>query len=325
VLIGSKPFLSLPGRDPINEAAMNSSGSFDLGDFDPPSLKARFPPEPLSSLVMVDSAGLSHPGLVRTDNEDHFFVARFGRFLEVQQSNLPVDAFPARSEEVGWAMAVADGLGGAAAGQEASRLAVTGLLNLVLHTPDWVLRLDDGVMPKEVLLRASERYIQVNQRLVEQALEIPGLSGFGTTLTCAYSVGHDLFVSHVGDSRAYLLRDGVLRQLSSDHTLVQSLVDQAIIDPKEAATHHLRHVLTRALGDTGADVQAEVIQTKLIDGDAVLLSTDGLTAVVSDDEILQVLAQGDDAAASCRRLLDLALGAGGPDNISVAVARYRFP
>jgi protein phosphatase len=161
---------------------------------------------------------------VRPNNEDHFLISRFGRFLETVQTNLPADTVPPRSEESGYGMVVADGMGGCAAGEEASRRAITSLVNLVLHTPDWILRLDEEPLPKEVLRRAAERYEQVNQTLAEEAQGDPGLSGFGTTMTMAWTLGRQLFVAHLGDSRAYLLRQGRLQQLTRDHTLVQELV-----------------------------------------------------------------------------------------------------
>jgi len=304
---------------------MNQIELSDTGEFETVSQRASYRPEPFSSLVEIDVAGASHPGAVRPRNEDHFYIGRFGRFLETLQTNLPADAVPARSDETGCGMIVADGLGGSAAGAEASKLAIISLLNLVLHTPDWILRLDDSLMTEEVMLRASERFLHIHQRLREQALEVPGLSGFATTLTVAFTTGDDLFVAHVGDSRAYLFGNGTLQQLTTDHTLVQTMVNQNLISRHEAATHQLRHVLVQALGDTGHELRAEVLRARLEDGNILLLCTDGLTEVVGDDDIRLVLGGDDDAKTMCQRLIDLAIGAGGPDNITVVVARYRLP
>src|SRR5262245_24487323 len=208
------------------ETAMSTPHDTDTAEFPAPITRGRDRGAPSSSLVRVDLGGASHRGKVRPNNEDHFLLARFGRYLETVRTNLPADAVPARAEEIGYAMVVADGMGGVAAGEEASRLAITSLVNLVLSTPDWILRPDEGPVTQEVLERASERYEQVNQALAGEAQEAPRLKGYGTTMTLAFSLGRDLFVAHVGDSRAYLLRQGRLRQLTRDHTHAQELVEQ---------------------------------------------------------------------------------------------------
>jgi len=187
------------------------------------------------------------------------------------------------------------------------------------------MRLDEAPLTKEVMRRAGERYEQVNQRLEEEALESPGLSGYGTTLTMAGSIGRDLFVTHVGDSRAYLLSQGELQQLTRDHTVAQALVDEKMISRREAATHRLRHVLTQALGDHGRDIQPEVFQYTLVDGDCLMLCTDGLTELVDDKVIGEILGSGMPAQTICERLVNRALEAGGKDNVTVVVARYSFP
>jgi protein phosphatase len=304
---------------------VNTSSQADTAELAAPQKQGRDRPEPYSALVRVDLGGQSHPGKVRPNNEDHFLISRFGRFLETVQTNLPADAVPGRSEEGGHALVVADGMGGAAAGEEASRLAIASLVNLVLYTPDWILRLDEGPLPQEVLRRASERYEQVNQALAEEAQDDPGLSGFGTTMTLAFSLGRDLFVAHLGDSRAYLLSQGRLQQLTRDHTLAQALVDQGRLDRHEAATHRLRHVLTQSLGDHGRQIQPDVLHITLQDGDTLLLCTDGLTDMVPDQVIAETLASPEAAQTICQRLVNGALEAGGKDNVTVVVARYRLP
>lgn len=298
---------------------MPPPGEGNTGEF-----AARDRPEQYSSLVQVELDGRSHPGL-RPDNEDHFLICRFGRFLETVQTNLPADTVPPPSKEIGYGMMVADGMGGSAAGEEASRRAITCLINLVLNTPDWILRLDEKPLPKEVLRRATERYERVNRTLTEAAQENPELRGFGTTMTMAFSLGRELFVTHIGDSRAYLLRQGRLRQLTRDHTFVQELVDQQIIDRKQVATHQLRHMLTQSLGDNGLDIQPDVTWIALEDNDCLLLCTDGLTEMVEDQGIGEIMGSGEAAQTICQRLVDRALEAGGKDNVTVVAARYRLP
>lgn len=280
---------------------------------------------PDSALVQVDLDGLSHRGKVRPNNEDHFFIGRFGRFLDTLQTSLPAGAVPVQSLETGYAMVVADGVGGRAAGEEASRLAISSLINLVLHTPDWILRLDDESLSREVMRRATERYDQINQALGEEARQVAGLSGFATTLTLAFSLGRELFVSHIGDSRAYLLNHGKLHQLTRDHTVAQELADQQVIDRKHVATHYWRHVLTQTLGDHGRRIQPDVMWITLEDNDCLLLCTDGLTDMVSEQVISDMLSRAETAQLMCQRLVDRALEAGGKDNVTVLTARYRLP
>jgi PPM family protein phosphatase len=281
-------------------------------------------PEPYSSLVDVDVAGLSHQGKVRLNNEDHFLICRAGRFLETVLTNLPEDDLAARSEEIGYGMLVADGMGGTEGGEVASRLAITTMMNLILQLPDWIMRVD-GKFAQEAMKRATLRYKQVDAEIGRQAAEDPKLMGMGTTMTAAYSIGADLFVIHVGDSRAYLLRDGRLHQLTRDQTLVQTLVDLGELTPEGASSHPLRHVLTHALGLHQGRVKVEAQRLKLRDGDCLLVCTDGLTEMAPNEQISQVLLRAEPAADGCRNLVDLALEKGGKDNITVIIARYRLP
>jgi protein phosphatase len=299
----------------------------DPADAQGPALPAspgRRPPGQLSSLVQVDVAGLSHPGKVRPNNEDHFLVLRFGRFLEPLATNLPAGQVPSRFEDIGYVMAVADGMGGHAAGEEASKLAITTLVNLVLNTPDWFLRMDDPSAAEEVMRRATERFGQIDHALAEEAADDPKLHGFGTTMTLAASLGRDLLLAHVGDSRAYLFRKGTLYQLTRDHTLVRELYEAGMIVTALAATQHLRHLLTRHLG-ANKGAKPDVQRLSLVDGDCLLLCTDGLSEMVGDAEIAEVLAGGGPSETMSQRLVDGALAAGGKDNVTVIVARYRAP
>jgi serine/threonine protein phosphatase PrpC len=282
------------------------------------------PPAPFSSLVQVDVAALSHPGKVRPNNEDHFLVGRLGRYLDVLRTNLPEGELPLRSEETGYGMIVADGMGGAEGGEVASRLAIRTLVDLVLNVPDWILRLDEERV-EEAMQRVTQRFRQVDAVLSQHAEGDPKLSRMGTTMTLAYSLGVDLFIVHVGDSRVYLFRQGQLRQLTRDHTLVRMLVDSGQLTQEEAATHRLRHVLTYALGRHGGDVPVEVQRLRLADGDCLVLCTDGLTEMVADAQIADVLGRSGPAEEACRTLVDLALERGGKDNVTVIVACYRFP
>jgi PPM family protein phosphatase len=273
--------------------------------------------------VVVDLGAETHAGRVRPDNEDHYLVIRFGRALEPLMTNLPAGLLPDQFSETGYGMLVADGMGGAAAGEVASRAAITALLDLVLATPDWVMRLG-GSLTEEVLTRMARRYEQVNAAVAVQALGDAGLSGMGTTMTVACSVGSDLVVAHAGDSRAYLVRDGRLQRLTRDHTVAQELADAGALAPGEVQGHPLRHVLTVALGRMTTEVRADVRHLRLRDGDQVLLCTDGLTDMVEEGAIEAVLREAGSAAVACHALVEAALAGGGRDNVTVVLARYRI-
>ena len=211
---------------------MIDPSELDAAEFPLPQTAERV--RPSSSLIRVDVAANSDKGKKRNTNQDHFLVARAGRHLDTLLSNLPEGELPARFDETGYIAIVADGMGGAAGGEVASRLAITTLINIVLHVPDWILRLDEEHAQK-VMRRAATYYREVNEKLVKEARLKPELRGMGTTMTGAYSLGDDLFVAHVGDSRAYLYRDGILRRLTRDHTHAQMLAERASFVPRRSA------------------------------------------------------------------------------------------
>lgn len=254
----------------------------------PSSLSAGPLAPTFSSLVWVDLAALSDRGKVRPSNEDHYWVTRFGRTLETLTTNLPEGLVPERIEETGYGILVADGMGGTAAGEVASRLAISTLVNLVLSTPDWIMRIGEPEA-EEVMRRIAERFCRVNEVLIERAARDPGLSGMGTTLTLAASLGADLLIAHIGDSRLYLLRQGALHKLTHDHTMAQQLIDAGLGPPQGVAVEQFRHILTQALGAEKSPFKPEVQHLMLADGDQLLLCTDGLTDMVSDATISSVL------------------------------------
>jgi serine/threonine protein phosphatase PrpC len=273
--------------------------------------------------VVVESAGLSDRGKVRPNNEDHFLIIRLGRFMEVVQSNLPKEELTRHFRETGYGMVVADGIGGHAAGEVASKKAISTLLNLVLQTPDWIFRLDDDARTTDIISRAVERFAVINKELSIDANADPNLKGFGTTMTAAWNVGNVLFVANIGDSRAYLLRGDELRRLTTDHTLAQAMADAAIITQEQANVSRHRHMLTKSLGD-GKDAKPDARNYHLEDGDYLLLCTDGLTDMLPDATIAAIMSTRGPAATICQSLVDQALRAGGKDNVSVVVAHFIF-
>ena len=225
----------------------------------------------------------SHPGRVRRTNEDAYYT------------DPPL-------------FVVADGMGGALAGEIASRLTVQAFDELVP---------DDG---RSADVRLAETIRQANRRIMEYAASDPTAAGMGSTVTAALLDGSTLVLGHVGDSRAYLLRDGSLQQLTSDHSLVAEMVRAGAIRADEASSHPQRSVITRALG-AGWQVEVDVQRVDIRPGDTVLLCSDGLSAFVADGHILEQLsASGVDDAT--RLLVDAANAAGGEDNVTVIVLRF---
>ncbi len=280
-------------------------------------------PPPISSRVQVDLAALSNRGLVRSNNEDHYLIVRAHRALETLMTNLPRGCVPDRFTEVVYCLLVADGMGGMAAGEVASQTAISTLVNIFLHAPAWTMRLGERGI-EELMERMSARYRQIDAVLRERAERDPNLSGMGTTMTLAMSFGRDLVLTHIGDSRAYILRAGELHQLTRDQTLAQALADRGVISQEETATHGLRHVLTSALGGGEANTEPQVQHVVLKENDQLLLCTDGLTDIVDDTIIGNVLRMAASSEDACAALVEAALRNGGKDNVTVALARYHF-
>jgi len=265
----------------------------------------------------------THPGKKRENNEDHFLVSRLAKSMQVCKSSLPDDGAFHFSDEEGYLLVVADGMGGAAAGERASALAVGTLEEFVLNTFKWFLHL--GGREQSVLFDELRRGLErADRSVIERAQADPRLVGMGTTLTMAYSVGTDLFIAHAGDSRAYLFRDGTLDQVTHDHTLVQLLLNTGGISPEQAKRDTRRNVVTNVIGGPREGVQAEIHRLHIADGDVLLLCSDGLSEPVDDPAIAGVLSQVSDPEAATARLIELALDRGAPDNVTAIVARYDF-
>ncbi|HWN99648.1 MAG TPA: protein phosphatase 2C domain-containing protein [Blastocatellia bacterium] len=277
-----------------------------------------------SSLVKVDLGAASHPGKVRANNEDHYLVARADRIMRALLTNVPEGYVQALNTETVYGMVVADGMGGMAAGEVASRTAISEFVDLVLHTPDWIMRFDERSVT-EVLARMASRFNDLKTTLMERAKSDPSLTGMGTTMTLVCSLGANSIICHVGDSRAYLFREGQLARLTRDHTLVQSLAEVGAIRQEDVATHPMRHLLTNAIDTQAGNVKVELHQLRLMDGDQILVCSDGLTDMVTDAAIADKLRAPGFAADICNALVDLALDGGGKDNVTVVLARYRIP
>lgn len=286
-------------------------------------------PKPFSSLVGIDFGAHTHVGNVRTNNEDAYIIYRAGRYWEKLKTSLDARDLPDRSDEMGYGMAVADGMGGAAAGEVASNLALRVLVSLILNAAKWALKLDNPETREKELQdvkESAEAYFgKVDKALMEYMEAYPRLKGMGTTLTGAYSFGDDLFILHIGDSRAYLFRQNKLKRLTHDHTAAQALADSGAISAEEVSTHRLRHVLTSCLGGQEGKIEMEIRHLRLIDTDRLLLCSDGLTDLVTEPEIAEMMQSTAESNEACQALVNLALQKGGNDNVTVAMARYAIP
>jgi protein phosphatase len=267
----------------------------------------------------VRSFGLTDRGRVRPDNQDQFLIAELAKSMHVQQSSV-AQASTQFGDDRGHLLVVADGIAGSAGGEHASALAVGSVEDFALNTLKWFFH-HEGGEGQNVLIDLQTALRQADLLVFQEAASHPELRGMGTTLTMAYILGSTLFVIHVGDSRCYILRAGLLYQLTHDHTVAQELANQGIMTSEMAATHAYSHVITNAVGGSSPGLQAEVHKLAIGAGDVILLCSDGMTDMLADARIAEILRAETDPASACRRLVDEALAAGGRDNVTGIVAR----
>ncbi|PWT90264.1 MAG: hypothetical protein C5B54_07485 [Acidobacteria bacterium] len=310
---------------------MNNWTNLDTAEFNPPALlDLESSSHPLSSAVTLQIAASTHIGKVRTNNEDAYLVYKIGRYWEKLNTSLAPQDLPDHVEEKAYALAVADGIGGSSGGEIASKMALRVIVNLVLNSPKWSLKLDHPTKREQEIqegMQRAEIYFKKADEVLTQYTEAyPRLKGMGTTLTGAYVFGRDLITLHVGDSRAYLFRNGNLYQLTEDQTMANFLYKMGQINEKQAASHKLRHTLMSCLGGQEGKISMETNHYELYDGDRLLLCTDGLTEMVSSEKITEFLRnEKPTPKEDCEQLVDAALSAGGKDNITVILGRYSAP
>jgi protein phosphatase len=210
-------------------------------------------------------------------------------------------------------LAIADGMGGHVAGEVASSVTISALNGL-----------DDEVPADHLLDALAAAVATASSTLHEMSVEDPSLEGMGTTLTALLWSGTTVAICHIGDSRAYLLRDGEFRQITRDHTLVQSLVDDGRLSPAQAATHPQRSLVMRAL-QSGTEAEPDLFTIDAVDGDRYLLCSDGLSDVVSEETLRETLIRCTDRDQAVAQLIELAIRGGGPDNITCIVADIEDP
>jgi serine/threonine protein phosphatase PrpC len=279
---------------------------------------------PPSVTVKVDIAAASHHGLSRDHNDDHYLIARTGRSQETLATSLSAAELPAPFAEYAYAMVVADGLGDAGTGSVASRVALSCIAHLALNHGQWNVRVDPETA-MEIMDRAQQFFSRADAEVFAKSMTGPLLTGIATSLTLAYSAGESLFVAHVGHSRAYLFRNGALTQLTRDHTMERYLAGSKGPVPVERRAHDMGHILTDAVGAGGGTPLVDVEQFRLVNGDALLLCTNGLTDAVEEGQIADVLARSRQPAEQCAILTDLAYQRGGEDDVTVVLAQYYVP
>lgn len=266
----------------------------------------------------TDIYGLTHVGRVRSSNQDHFLICSLRKQLVVHHTSLPdPSALGARDDRLAFVAMVADGAGGGLGGEEASRLAVEAVTRYVSESVRCCYTVDcDG----ETFARSlHESAMRCHAGLLARAEADPELQGMATTLTVWIGVWPYSYLLHVGDSRAYLLRDGTLTQLSRDQTMAQELVDLGALPRIEAAHPRLANTLSSAIG--GPQTEPTVTRLEQRWGDVGLLCSDGLTRHVPPERIHERLAAMRSARQTCEELVQDALDAGGSDNITVLVGR----
>jgi protein phosphatase len=258
----------------------------------------------------------THVGHFRPVNEDQFAVIRRIRTRDVLLSSLPDASFPA-SIETGFALIVADGVGGGAFGELASRLVLELTWELAGRATSWIMRITD-VDAQQLRERVQAYVDRVEEHLKELGRDDRQIATMATTWTSAHIFGRDAVITNIGDSRAYLCHKGGVRQITRDHTIGQLLQDAGLPD---ADRERLRHVLINCLsGDPQSKAFPELHYIQLEEGDRLLLCTDGLTNEVPESDIAHTVHQFRDPQAACDELIRCALARGGRDNVTVVIA-----
>jgi len=274
---------------------------------------------PLSAAFALEVAAASYGGKWPPHNTDHYLVVRAGRMQETIATSLGTADLPPAFEEYAYGLLIADGLGEQGAGSRASRVALSALAHLGLRYGKWNVRVSADNLA-EIAAQGEFFYRQVNDAVRQASGDDLELAGMATSLTALYVAEGDLFFWHVGHSRAYLFRRGALTQLTMDHTLAEQGHDAR--KSATSAKSDFIHLVTETVGGQAAAPNVDAEHIKLCSGDRLLLCTNGLSDVVSSDQIADQLAQFRSPGEECRQLIDLARAAGSPDDVTVMLADY---
>lgn len=270
----------------------------------------------------MDCHGATHVGLVREKNEDQFLIADLKKSVIIHHTSLTYDD---ETELLGGSQAklllVADGVGGNAAGDHASSLALESVVQYLLNAMHWVFLPEDD--REETFMDDLKQALAFTQERIQHAAEArPTQQGMGTTITMAYIVWPHAYVVHAGDSRAYLCRKGRLTRLTHDQTYAQALVDAGALEPEQIEKSPLNHVLFSLLGCDPKNLDPQVYKTTLNLGDTLLLCTDGLNRHLTDDQIGRALQAELCSQDISEQLVQAANDGGGHDNTTVVVAKF---
>jgi serine/threonine protein phosphatase PrpC len=267
----------------------------------------------------IDVYGVTHPGKVRSENQDHFLICSLRKQVQIRMTSLPdAERLVADPERLAFVAMVADGVGGGAKGAEASRIALEAVIQYVTNSMQSYYaadRQDEG----KLIHAIEEGALQCHEELVRRGQENPDYRGMATTLTLYLGVWPKAYMLQVGDSRCYLFRNGELTQITRDQTMAQELIDLGVITRTDAASTRLVNSLSSSLG--GRQTEPVVTRFDMNWETVVLLCSDGLTRHVSDEHIRNRLSSMTSAQQVCEDLLQDALEAGGTDNITIVVGR----
>lgn len=267
-------------------------------------------------------SGATDIGLKRENNQDQFLIAKLKKSMLVQHSSMPID--PSQrlfGDTQGHLMLVADGMGGHAAGERASALAIDYLVDQLLNRVHWFFKIHVDA-ENEFIASLKEMLRETHKRIQEEGRKYSSLNGMGTTLTMTYVVWPKMYVLHAGDSRCYLVRNGEVEQLTTDHTLARRLIDSGGMKPEDESSSRWSNVLWNVLGGRSeVELTAEVRNLILQEGDAILLCSDGLHRYIDDAKIVDVLKEHALPSAAVDAFIKIALDAGGDDNVTAIVAR----
>jgi protein phosphatase len=266
----------------------------------------------------IDAHGVTHAGKVRHENQDHFLLCSLRRQVVVRGSSIPdADDLLGETTRLASLAMVADGVGGAARGEAASRLALTAVTKYVTSSMRCYYGASDDDQQFYDALKEGARQSHAELRRLGEV--DPAYSGMATTLTLYLGVWPRAYLLQVGDSRCYLLRGGELSQITRDQTMAQEMVDLGVMKKEEVAGTRFEHTLTSSLG--GRQTEPKVTRVDMTWGHVLLLCSDGLTRHVSDERIRDVLRSMTSARQAAETLLQEALDGGGTDNITIVVGR----
>jgi protein phosphatase len=266
----------------------------------------------------IDVHGLTHPGKVRRENQDHFLLCHLRRQVVIRTSSIPgADDLLGESTRLASLAMVADGVGGAARGETASRVALTAVTQYVTRSMQCYYRSWDSDQDFVDALQEAAR--QSHAEIRRRGEQDPAYAGMATTLTLYLGVWPRAYLLQVGDSRCYLLRHGELTQITRDQTMAQEMMDLGVMKKEEVAGTRFEHLLTSSIG--GQQTEPKVTRVDMAWGHVLLLCSDGLTRHVSDERIRDVLRSLTSARQACETLLQEALDGGGTDNITIVVGR----